>query len=352
MAESTPNFVTLHRDADRHEFFTADRAKKPFFDPLSKAWIVAEPAQCRELAASSKLRPDTFSENTTTLGRHLKIDFSALAFAMDQVPLCLHGEQHMRARRAISEFLASRKTELSAKLAGSIETHFACLREPGDIELMNRAITPFVLDVLSTMIDVDICKSGEAASLLFDKALGVSKRRRIAAEVAELREMIAHRLGKPLTDEDAGMRLALVLVGRDSLIGTLGESLLYLFEGNRGVALNRIDYPQMPPQTGVPVIERIVVTPFSLGGCDFAEGDRVRIQLQSFGYAGDDRTRAAFFGAGAHACLGRPLSVDCWKALTSFMATIPLTVAVKRYSTRTTDYVFTCPAILEVNLSP
>jgi hypothetical protein len=216
---------------------------------------------------------------------------------------------------------------------------------------MKDTVLPLVLDIISTVIDIDVsavdCPN---ASLIFDKSIGVNKRRRIAAEIATLRGLISSRLGVSGTEEDVGLRLALLILGKDALIGTLGESLYRLLEANSGRRLVDIEYPDFPLETGVPFIERLVVTPFKLAACDFAMGDRVRIFLQTFAYAGEPRSRTNFFGAGAHACLGRPISIEIWNAITALLSKVPLRANVVSYSARTSDYVFACPEHLQVEL--
>ena len=117
-------------------------------------------------------------------------------------------------------------------------------------------------------------------------------------------------------DDNVGLRLALVIVGKDSPLGTLGERLHRVLADNSGRRLEDIDYPELPPETGVPFIERLVVSPFRYSECNFRCGDRVRIFLQSFAYAAE-AARTNYFGAGAHTCLGRRLSLQVWKAVTA-----------------------------------
>ena len=49
------NFLTLHRDNARHELFSNQKTRDPFFDPRTKAWIVTNPSDCRLLISSEKL---------------------------------------------------------------------------------------------------------------------------------------------------------------------------------------------------------------------------------------------------------------------------------------------------------
>jgi hypothetical protein len=214
---------------------------------------------------------------------------------------------------------------------------------------MREAVLPLAREIMSTIVDIDI-SAVESVSAVFDKTNSITKRRKIAAEMAKLRELIACHLGSEATEEDVGLRLALLVLGRDPLIGSLGESLYRLLATNSGRCLLDISYPDLPPETGVPVTERLVVSPFKLGGCDFAVGDRVRIFLQSLAYVKEPRTQINFFGSGAHSCLGRSVSIGIWKAITELLSEVPLRATVLSYAVRESDYIFTFPEHLEVEL--
>jgi hypothetical protein len=341
----------LHRDPGRHQYFSRTESRDPFFDTVANAWIITDPAQCRELVGSSKLHPATYAGNYKILEERLGLDFSSLNFAFTHIPLCLHGDPHARARRRMSEFLASRKAALNARIPDAVATRFNAFRREGRVEVMKEVVLPLVLDIISTVIDIDISGVDCAnASLVFDKSISVSRRRKAATEITTLRDLISRHLGVNASDDDVGMRLALLILGKDTLIGTLGESLHRLLEANPGRRLVDIEYPDFPPETGVPFVERVVVTPFMLAAKNFALGESVRIFLQTFAYEGEPKSRANFFGAGPHACLGRPVSLEIWNAITALLSGIPLYATVLSYSARTTDYIFACPEYLQVDL--
>jgi hypothetical protein len=345
------NFLMLHRDPVRHQYFIQNQDRDPFFDAAVKGWIVANPVHCRDLIASNNLRPASYEEDYKALEARLGIDFSSLTFAFSHIPLCLHGEHHARQRRRASEFLAARKAALNARIAPAVARHCGAFHREGRIEVMHDTVLPLVLDIISTIIDINVT-AGDCpnASLVFDRSIGVNKRRAIAAEIAALREQIASRLGASATDEEIGLRLALLILGKDALIGTLGESLYRLLDAHSGQLLSDIEYPALPPETGVPFIERLALTPVKLGPSNCADGERVRIFLQTFAYQDEPRARSNFFGAGAHACLGRAVSIDIWNAITGFLSKIPLRAKVLSYRPRTSDYVFACPEYLHVEL--
>jgi cytochrome P450 len=347
------NFLTFHRDTVRHRYFSSGADRGPLFDIATRTWIITKPLHCKELIASSNLRPISYAQDYELLQGRLGIDFSSLVFAFSNIPLCLHGERHAYYRRRVSELLASRRAAVNARIPEAVAAHLDCFRHEGRLEVMQDVVLPLVLDIISTTIDVGIspaeCRN---ASLVFDKSIGVAKRRKIAAEIATLRKLISCRLGAGATEEDVGLRLALLILGKDALVGTLGESLHRWLQVNSGCRLAEIGYPEFPPETGVPFIERSVVRPFTLASCEFACGDRVRIFLQTFAYSDEPRSSVNFFGGGAHACLGRSVSIQIWNAVTDVLATIPLRAHVFSYSARASDYVFTCPERLEVDLCP
>lgn len=351
--ESPINFLTLHRDPIRHQYFPNNQSREPFFDPIANAWIITDPSHCKELIASSNLRPGTSAcaEDYRILGERLGVDFSILIFVFGHIPLCLHAEPHAHSRRRMSEFLATRKAELNARIPALVATHFDVMRREGRVEIMKDAIIPLGLDIMSIIVDLDIstadCKS---VSIAFDKLISMTKRRRAAADMATLRELIARHLGPEVSEDDVGLRLALLVLGRDPLIGTLGESLYRLLAANSGRRLLDISYPDLPTETGVPIAERLVVTPFKFAGRDFVVGDRFRIYLQSLAYVDEPRVRTGFFGGGAHTCLGRPIFTEIWKATTALLSEIPLRATVLSYAARDSDYVFTCPEHLKVEL--
>ena len=72
--------------------------------------------------------------------------------------------------------------------------------------------------------------------------------------------------------------------------------------------------------------------------------------LQSFAYSGGQDDAGRIFGAGAHACLGRQLSVDLWSAFTRRLSQSSARVAILDYALRKNDYIFTYPAKLSIAL--
>jgi hypothetical protein len=346
------SYVTLHRAPDRHSHFAVGATQPPKFDPITKSWIVMEPGTCERLLASPYVRLPHYSQNDAALHNRFGIDYSNLLFAYSHIPLCLQDAAHRDARRRMAEYLSGRKALVEAHIVTTVKSHLRILGQEGEVELMREVLNPFVFSVIGSLIDLDPAGPAEChlATKIFDTSLGPRKRQRMNEELGRLREMICAKLGPDASEEAIGLRIAFVILGRDSLIGTLGASLHNVLAANSGKRLDQMRYPGVPPETGVPFTERIVVEPFVDHQTEFQAGDRLRIYLQSFAHSGSARETQRIFGIGSHACLGKSVSLNMWRAITSYLAGIPLHADVISHALCTDDYTFLCPEHLTVRL--
>jgi hypothetical protein len=344
-------YLTFHRSPGRHAWYLRG-ANPPIFDPVTKAWIITEPGCCERLLTSPHTRPASYSDNYVAMEKRLGADFSNALLALLHVPMCLHEDAHRKARRRVAEHLAARRLDLSACMTKSLALHLQPLRQEGELEIVSQVLEPLVLSVTEVLTDIPPSVAAECrtVSAIFDKLIGPRKRQRIEAELGRMRAAIVCKLGPSASQEAVGVRLALAVLGRDTLLGTLGASLYSILSANPARRLNEITYPQIPPETGVPYIERIAVNSFSDQQTRFNAGDGLRIYTQAFAYSGSPQDRPKMFGAGSHLCLGKPLSLDLWQEMTSFLGKIPLFADIVSCDLRTDDYVFLCPSRLTVRV--
>ncbi len=256
-------YLTFHRSPDRHQWYLAE-ANRTIFDSVTNAWIITDPGCCERLLASPDARPATYSDDYAVLEKRLGIDFSNVLLAFLHIPMCLHEEEHRKARRRVAEHLAARRSDLSAGITQGLRVHLKPLQQEGEVEAVQQVLEPLILSVTERITDIPAVVAADcrAVSTIFDKSIGPRKRQRIDAELGRMRAAIVSKLGPSTSDDAVGLRLALAILGRDTLLGTLGESLYSIFAANQGRRLNEINYPPVPPETGVPYIERIVVKPF------------------------------------------------------------------------------------------
>jgi cytochrome P450 len=345
-----PQLHTVHRDAERFEFFAEARGSLVFFDQALDCWVASDPKQCAELLHSPRLAVSDYATAYETLSRAIGREFPNFLFAFRHIPLCLNHDAHRAARRRLAEIISRRRTAQNLAIPGLVARHFGRLKPDRDVDLMSEVLEPLVSDLIELLIEVPI-KRKEAlatASLVFDRLLGIRRRQRIEADLGVLRAAIREGLGPEADEDDVGDRLALCILGHDTLLGTLGESLHQIFRTQQGVPLSQIDFPTMPSETGVPVVERVVIEPVEVGGVRLAAGSRIRLLLQSLAYSSDPGDRAKIFGVGIHTCLGRQMSLDVWARATAYLHALPYVPEVMRYDARASDFSFTCPATLVV----
>lgn len=346
------NYLTVYRSPDRDAFVAGIRDDPPFFEATTGAWIVAQPELCTQLLKSPHLQPAPSIENYSQLSEAVGIDFASIGFAYDSIPLCMHGERHTASRQQMSVFLVQRREALRGWIEEGLAGHLAPLARPGRVDVLREVVKPLTVAMFESIVGVDLpdTLNLEDISLVFDKAISMRRRQRLEADMAALIEHVRDRLGPGAEESDVRTRLALAVVGKDSVVGTLSESLMALFRDADGRRLSEIDYPRQPHGTAVPFVERIVLTAFSAGGRHFAAGDRVRIVLQTYAFEPAEQHHR-LFGAGAHACLGRPASTEVWSAVCRELSRIPMRVRLAAYALAAHSYVFNVPRQFEVEIS-
>ncbi len=352
MSDSGPyNYLTIYRQAERDEFLASARRSGPFFDRVTRAWIVADPDLCRELLSTPALYPAPALEHYRNMPSGFGDAFTSVAFAFEHIPLSMYGEVHTEARRRASTFIAGRHHAIRAWAEDKLPGHLEALARAGRVELMSEVIKPLVRELFATLVDTDLPDRLvlDHVSQVFDKSIGMSRRVRLEADMEQLEAHLRERLGD-IGEDEIGMRLGLLVVGKDALVGTLAESLSQLFSDNADLPLNRMTFAKMPHRTAVPFVERIAAEPVSVAGLELAEGDRVRVVLQTYGH-GAPSEHHRYFGAGAHACLGRPLSLELWSAIATILTRLTSRVRVLDYQLATDSYVFIVPTKLEVEVT-
>ena len=117
---------------------------------------------------------------------------------------------------------------------------------------MAEAIEPFVADFMGALIDIEDAgfDADSLISRIFSRGMGIAKRKRAEAEVAALRARIE---ASGVSDQaDVGQKLAMMILGRDALTGTIAYSLRDVLEAGQGRPFAVLDFPELPSSTGVP----------------------------------------------------------------------------------------------------
>jgi cytochrome P450 len=346
------DLLTLHRDERRHAFFRAGTSEPPVFDRALGCWIVSDPALAEAFLQDPHLEVSSYVDAYRELERKSGHSFANLIFALGYVPFCLNGSAHREVRRGMAQYLRGRRSAIADRVPVLIDECLSVMRSAGELDMAREVIRPlaarFMLAVAG--VEADWRKVGRITAV-FDRLLGIRKRLRAEADVNTLRELVRQSLTPEEGTDEEGQRLAIVILGMDSLFGTLGESLARTFRTHSGRRTGEMAFPDVPIETGVPHVERVVAEPFARAGVAFKRGDRIRILLQGFSYSEQVSDHLRLFGVGIHACLGRQLSLDLWSGLTAGLAGLNRRVELLDHVMRSEDYVFACPEKLLIRLS-
>lgn len=282
-----------------------------------------------------------------TLAARLGIGLEDILFAYAHLPLCLRGSEHLAKRRAVARHVASAQPALFAALPGLVRRHLAMLGQPGRHDVLNGAIRPLVRDVVAAFVGERHDTGAESLmSRVFSAGMGVAKRRRLNDEIAALRAAIAAAQPE-LSAGDVGIRVALHILGSDALTGTLANSLAQAVADSSAAGRPLVIGPA-PTRTGVPFVDRQALRDTEHGGRAVARGDTVTARLDVFDGAGEDADR--MFGAGAHVCLGRPVSLRLWSEIRDFVNPLDSRVGLRAFVLRKDD-VFRLPDVFEIEVT-
>lgn len=309
--------------------------------------ISSDPA---EILKAKDLDVVPYALRITALAERLDQDFSTTIAALNSIPLCQPRTHHPAVRRAIAEMIAARTEPMKAALPAMVATRLAPLTKPGSVEMMTQVILPLVGDMISGLVDTPLQFSpGDSISRVFSQSIGVAKRRRMEADLATLTANL-HRAFPAASADTIGLKRSLAILGHDALTGTLGCSLQTVLATAAGQAFSTMDWPDLPPRTGVPYIDRVALCDVKVGDTDVSAGEAVRAHLAEYENADDARARLSFFGAGAHLCLGRALSLDLWRAMTLALQACPMVPRIEAFVLRRDD-VFHIPETFLLEIS-
>jgi hypothetical protein len=253
----------------------------------------------------------------------------------------------------MSRYLGDHRRRMKDAAAGLADRHFAPLERADSVELAGDVLVPFVSEVFAILFELDETLDfiPEAATRIFDHWASVKALREAEAAVAEMRRRLEPLFRRGVAREEEGLFLALTILGRDSLLSTLADSIAGIARANRGRTLSEIAYPPHPPATGVAIAERQATESFEYAGAAFRRGDWLRFYYQAIAQGDNPAKSTLMFGVGAHACLGRHLALDLWQAVAAKLGSIRRRAEIVDFAYGD-NHVFAMPRTVRLELRP
>jgi hypothetical protein len=144
--------------------------------------------------------------------------------------------------------------------------------------------------------------SVEAATFSKQRLLAINRRNR---------ELQQHIPGKPMEVSI----IALILLGSYQIMkGAIANSILWIMEQNPGRRLREIAIGASLPMTSIPFVDRICNWDIDIGEARVKSGQTVILYLGGLDTPARE-AKPAYFGTGAHICVGRPIAERAWVSL-------------------------------------
>ena len=306
--------------------------------PALGCWCVFGSSTICAILKSSDFVATDYAEVHRLLEQRVGLDFSALVRIAEHSPTANEGARHAKCRADMARLLFADIDTTKQRTAMVVRNLVAALfHQNSRLDLAQDFIVP-VCDSLF----VGILGAGRpaedqsdvSASQIFDLYLGLNRRRRINEKADEMLEVYAANKNLKTSPVYA---VAMSMVGYDSIVASLGCSLLHVLQQSEGERICDLAFPSELPVTGVPYIERFAVRDCAIEGATIKTGDRVRLYLDAGPNDGEERP---YFGKGRHSCIGEELSKWLWRTVSAEFSHVPLVCVIESTTRRKPDWVF------------
>lgn len=310
------DLLSLPTDASRFDRFKT--SPEIFFSDELQQWIVFEPRLVVELLREERLVVPSVLISLDKLENRYKRTYANLRFAAEAIPLLLEGQIHREIRRGLADIVTEGRIRTTAAMPGLMSRYVQPMEKLTSAEWIENTFSPLANDIFCHMCN---CPTGLpfprlVITRLFDRYVSLPAINAAEEQIGHLRA----ELEKKAPDLHSAQTVALMIIGRDSLVGTLASSLHSIIQKNLNRRFSEISFPDFPPETGVAIAERTAVGDITVGSTTIKAGDSVRMYFQPISAADSAVSRQNLFGAGTHSCIGRPISLDVWRALISTLS--------------------------------
>ena len=280
------------------------------------------------------------------------IDWSCLIGTLQSIPLTGDGPHHIQLRRDFARLISAHSAAAKAAVAefadNDVPLVFRNRRTAELVDDLIRPITNILFGILLGVPPPEVSSKGPSVSQIFDRFLSLNRRIQLQESLSHLSKSLSDNVSELTTS--AEYATALIAVGHDSLIGSLGASLVAVLEQAEGARLCDVTFPSTLPRTGVPYVERVAQKDCTVHGTQFHAGDRLRLFLDACPSRGTPSDEAPYFGKGRHLCLGMDLSQWVWHTVTHSLSQLPVRLRILEAKLRANDYVFNVYDRIEVSV--
>ncbi|WP_119391624.1 hypothetical protein [Taklimakanibacter lacteus] len=328
----------LHLARDRRDLFAQLSPAVWCETGILRTWVVADPALVTRIMRHPSTVISDLAEAVRTVRTKFAIELPNIDFACSVLPVLVSDDVHPDIRRGFATFLSGRLVELNAELPGMVGASLAPLARRGQVDIMASVIRPLMRRLFSIFLKADMPEDFLSLHVI---------------EILSFKAMVGHlksldaRIGRALSflratsadEREVGWKFICLVFGLDSVTMMLAEGIVAALREFESGRTDAVKLPDFPVETGVPVSHRRAKSDFEIDGHKFAAGDWIRLQMQSLGYSPAPDDRKFIFGAGAHSCLGKQVSLRIWDAFRQEFDSLNLRARLIDYSIFPSHYI-------------
>lgn len=334
--------LQVHHSSSRWDFYKGAGPLK--WDSDLKCWCVFSPNMIAEISRRTEFHVVNYPHAVQTIIDRIGMDLSATRSVFDEIPLANEGETHATLRRNMAHVIAKYEELAVTAFRLKLEELASKVFSPNTtLDLVDTFFVPLFDSLVTKLIGAAISRefAAESISQIFDRMLSLNRRMSIEMQLRALVDNLEHKRN----DLHVAPRVAvaLMVLGKDALIGSLSCSLHAVLNVNSGIEFCKIEWPQLIPFTGVPYVERVAMRTLTLGTHQIRRGDRLRLYFDACSRVVGSPEELLYFGTGRHTCLGRKVSQGVWRALVDNLSHRKIRARVDKLMFRSNDYVFNYP---------
>ena len=323
----------LHSAPNRRKVFEQLSPKIWWEHDVLKTLVVADPVVAAEILRSPFYVVPDLRQIVSKIEQRYATPLDYIRKSMDILPLFLEGKPRVELRKLFGQFLSGKLRGLEPQLDSMVARALVPLERDGEVELMSEVIRPLVKDVMSSLAGVELTDTIMKLQLggIFQVNKNVSGLKKLQQTFKEVFEFL--ETGNPKADLFV-CRLCCVVFGSDNLQSTIAENIMAVSEQtNTGVPL---ELPSYPVETALSATFRRPIHAFEVAGFQVEPDELIRIQLEPFGYGTGSEITNMMFGAGAHACIGKQVSLRVWSQFSKHFNRLRVVGEVLAYHAETT----------------
>lgn len=331
------NIAMLHRSKNKASAYQDGEGF--WWSEKNKKWICFNSEVTKLILNDSDFK--VVSHELVKITERFSLDLDHVINMVKFLPVTLDDEAHkvIRKRHAL---LIAENTEIALsnfEIGFQSKLNFL-LAKRNSFDWIQDLIKPLIHQTIIQLaaIELDDTHPIEWLSTVFDETQSLKNRGYLNKAVGQ----IFNQLRTNMPPDEAYFKIALLALGNDSIISTIGETTLNILSKNHAKRLSEIEWNTDFIATGVPVIERVAVKDKLVTGLTVRKNQRVRIFLDAAGYQAVSCPHFSklYFGSGPHLCLGMAISKKIWTIIIRELSKVERYLCVLDFAYKENDQVF------------